>query len=269
MEEMLEAATESFTEENITFITKETAEEYQSKFGGKASGVVSFHVDNCSINDEKIFERSDPRVSKETLQCKVYFNTTKYEFAVDHHLEHSSERQRIRFDFNHVMGMSISGQSFTFDICQCPHFEVKTKITLENDRHVFSSKWDPNTNFLHLSTLNVSKYRVAISCHEAVEKNLVQRCFDVPVLARALERSLMESYPDFTPFSQEEPHERMPLLKDPTLVRAAQLAILDVAEDPRSKEDVLFVVRMFRAIEREFRQKLKDRLNPSPKPHEE
>lgn len=139
----------------------------------------------CTIDGTIIFQRSDPRVSKETLQCKVYLSLTKQEFAVEHHLRmlSSLEHQRIRFPFNHMMGMLISGKSLIFDIRYPPQNEVKTKITLQDNRTVFPSKWKANDN-IRFST-DLSKYRTVLCGPEAVNTtHIVEKISEVPVLPR-------------------------------------------------------------------------------------
>lgn len=75
--------------------------------------------------------------------------------------------------------------------------------------------------------------------------------------------SLADSYPKFIPFQREKPHERYPILKDPVLVRATQLAVLEIKNDPKSKENVEFVVQMFSSIQSIFRKLLQERISSS------
>ena len=99
--------------------------------------------------------------------------------------------------------------------------------------------------------------------------HLLPKFSQVDILASALKTSLRDDYPQFIPFSHEDPHERLPIVKDPTLVRATQLAILEVAKDPRSHHEVEFVVKMYMGIEKAFRRLLRARLKNSTPQHEQ
>lgn len=258
-EQILQSAKTSYSHEDINYITKEYAKEYASSIEND-TGVLSFHADKCSINDKVVFERTDHRVSKEILNCKFYLNPARYEIIIEHNSTNLKERKRIRCYFNHVMGMAISDSSVVLDICQVPYFEIKNKVDTKTD----DSKWESAMNWTSPSKpRSLSKHRIAIYSHQALNKDVISKLSSVQVLGCATKTSLQESYPDFVPFQREPPHERMPILKDPTLVRAAQLAVLEVAKDPRSREDVKFVVQMFKSIERSFRRLLVDRLQSS------
>ena len=152
----------------------------------------------------------------------------------------------------------------TFDVCSRPFSEVKPKNPQDSKS---TSKWESSQ--MPPLQKKMPKYRIIVQCHQDVQKTTVDKFASVPSLKSALETSIREDYPDFTPLLLEDPHERMPLLKDPVLVRAAQLAVLEVSKDPRSKEDELFVVRMLKSIERKFQNKLKERLNFTKSHHEQ
>lgn len=262
MQEILNSSRASFNSQEVLYVNKSSARKYnQSKEG--ETGVVSFHVDSCSINDEVIFQRTDHRVSKEILQCKVHLTPSKYEFVSEYQAVNTtcSERRRIRFHFNHVMGMSLSGKVLSIDICNIPIFERKLKT---------KCKWDADCSSVSKSE-TATRWRVVIVSHEETEHQLLPKLSRVDVLACALKTSLLDDYPEFNPLSTEDSHERLPLLKDPTLVRATQLAILEIAEDPRSRHDVQFVVKMYMGIEKAFRRLLQARLenNSSQENHEQ
>ena len=107
---------------------------------------------------------------------------------------------------------------------------------------------------------------VSWQAFEDVEKlRLQEKLSDIQVLRSTLHDQLRESYPTFVPYCRDRPHERMPVLKDPTLVRGAQLAILEIAKDPKAKDDVESVVAAYQRIERAFRTLLRDRLNANSK----
>lgn len=271
MQQILTSSRESFHTQEISYINKSSAIEYSQSMEGE-TGVISFHVDRCSINEKEIFQRSDHRVSKESLQCKAHLSPRRYEFVIEYQATNSSERRRIRFYFNHVMGMSISGKTLSADICKLPQFERKVKTRSENHREklVFQGKWDADTSCFQESP-PAAKYRTVICLHEETD-NLLSKLSRVNLLACALETSLLDDYPTFVPFAREVPHERMPILKDPTLVRATQLAILEVAQDRRSRQDVVFLVKMYKGIEKAFRRLLRIRLdqtNSSEDSHEQ
>jgi hypothetical protein len=108
--------------------------------------------------------------------------------------------------------------------------------------------------------------RLVILFHrQKLPDNLESKLERIPSLCSALRTGLC-NYSNFNPTEGETPHDRLPLVPDPTLVRAAQLAILNLRDharknaslDPRDR--IQQIVEVFGGIEHRFRETLKIRL---------
>lgn len=256
--EILIKDSEQFLEQaEVFYITKESAKEYKQSMEGKPDSL-TIHIRNCVVNNKTIFSRVDHRVSKEILTCKLCFNATRHEFVIDSQKSSSSlEKHRIRFPFTNTMGMEISKDTLKMDISKAPIFESKLK-TSSGSKSAFSSKWDMNTTYFD----PCDKYTVTLVTLQDTGSKLLEIISKDSALRCAMRTGINNHYPEFVPFADEHPHERMPILKDPVLVRAAQLAILNIEEKSRD-EDLELVVKRYQGIERSFRRLLKDRLRPT------
>lgn len=153
------------------------------------------------------------------------------------------------------MGMNITDNSITIDICSPPVVEGKVKACCSG-KLAFPAKWENERR--HFA--EAPHYRVVIIPLDGLKVTELREMFcEAAVLAKAIKSQLQRNYVRFIPFTDEDPHQRMPILKDPMLVRATQIAILKIAEDPRC-EDVEFVVTQYKAIEKSFRRLLRERL---------
>lgn len=103
-------------------------------------------VIRCTINEVDFYKRSDARVSKEVLNCKIYLNPTRYEVIVQHQV-HQSKRRRLRFNINHVMGMDVSSSSIILDLCSLPLFEIKINPSNTGDKEIWACDGDANRLF--------------------------------------------------------------------------------------------------------------------------
>ena len=108
--------------------------------------------------------------------------------------------------------------------------------------------------------------RLVIVFHRHKFAESLQSSLDkIPSLSSALSTGLCDDYPNFDPTEVQTPHGRLPLVRDPTLVRAAQIAILklrdhasNVTENTQSR--VQRIVEAFGGREKRFQSLLKSRL---------
>ena len=82
-------------------------------------------------------------------------------------------------------------------------------------------------------------------------------------LKKAAEAGIRETY---THSSQEmlEPDAFFPVAKDATLVRAAQLAVLELLKQPDGTRDVTWLIKMFNGIQQQFKKSLSQRMSSVP-----
>lgn len=87
-------------------------------------------------------------------------------------------------------------------------------------------------------------------------------------LNAALRAGIKENYPEFT-VCESRPEDVLPIVKDPELVRAAQLLVVDFACDEKAT-DIPWLIRQYSAVYKSFKRLLRSRLeNQSSGSHEE
>ena len=67
----------------------------------------------------------------------------------------------------------------------------------------------------------------------------------------------------YTHSSQEilEPEAFFPVAKDSSLIRAAQLAVLELLKQPDGTRDVTWLIKMFNGIQQQFKKSLSQRMS--------
>jgi hypothetical protein len=78
-----------------------------------------------------------------------------------------------------------------------------------------------------------------------------------PHLLEVIREGLCPSYPHFTPDNHINPEEYLPVVQDPTLVRAMQLCILELRNQ---HHDPISIVEMFSQLFQAFKDLLTERL---------
>lgn len=240
------------------FINKETATEYLQSLEGRA-GVLNCHLESvtlCTGSESTVWKRIDPRVSKEKLDAKFYMSCRNEKMSVQHHQMGNDSKSKYKIDvpFNKIMGMELTSDGMlAADVFGSPCVEQR----LEG-----SQVWKEITP----SNPSKSSRLVIVFHRHKLPENLQSKLERIPSLYSAIRTGLREDYANFNPTEGETPHDRLPIVRDPTLVRAAQLAILnlrdhaikDASLDPR--ERIQQIVEAFGGIEQRFREILKIRL---------
>ena len=89
--------------------------------------------------------------------------------------------------------------------------------------------------------------------YQSDPKDLQTNLERIPSLCSTFHIGLCNDYPHFDPPDGDKPYDRLPLVRDPTLVRAAQLAIFklrnveNISVDPQTTK---FSLQVFGGIER-------------------
>ena len=81
----------------------------------------------------------------------------------------------------------------------------------------------------------------------------------IPSFKRAADRGLQATYPPSS-HVHGNPEERCPVLKDPTLVRAGQLACLDLLTTLPPRNKTVYAVKMYSLIECQFNTLFRERI---------
>ena len=210
------------------FVNKSTAAEYLKSLEGRA-GVISFHLESATISyglKSVLWKRVDPRVSKEKLEVKFYMNCRSEKMSIQHSTTDSPFKYRIEISFNKFMGLKLSSGILTADVYGSPIVESKKQQ---------AGTWKEEQSTIK----NTSTRVVLVIHHQSDPKGLQTNLERIPSLCSAFRIGLCNDYT----------YDRLPLVRDPTLVRAAQLAILklrnveNISVDPQSTESR--VIRRF------------------------
>jgi hypothetical protein len=245
-------------------INKETATKYQQSLEGR-TGVITCHLELASLDGtdgstSALWKREDCRVSKEKFDVKFYLNYRNEKLSVQHSPPNDKCKYKIDVAFNKVMGMEIADGVLRADVFGTPSIEKKP----ENSR-LWQAVSSSNTKNNRYSRLTI------VFIHRVTPVSLQQNLQKIPFLESAFHTGICNEYPGFDPTKGENPHERLPILRDPTLVRAAQLAILRLRNHSQS---IQLIVETFGGIERRFHELLMKRLVkrsqlPAKNQHEE
>ena len=240
------------------YINKETATGYVQSMEGR-TGVVNCHLESVTLragSESTSWKRIDPRVSKEKLDVKFYMNCRNEKMSVQHQQTSNDNKSKYRIDvpFNKIMGIKLTSDGMlTADVFGSPCVEQR----LDG-----SQVWKEIT-----PTNSSGSSRIVIVFHgHKLPDNLLSKLERIPSLCSALRTGLCNDYANFNPAEGETPHDRLPLVRDPTLVRAAQLAILNLRDHARknsaleSRDRIQQTVEVFGGIEHRFREILKIRL---------
>ena len=186
-----------------------------------------------------VWKREDCRVSKEMFEVKFYLNYRNKKLSVQHSPPKDESKYKIAVAFNKIMGMEIADGVLTADVFSTPTIENKS----EN-----SQLWQAVSH--SESKNNRSSRLTVVFIHHATHASLQQNLKKIPFLESAFHTGICNEYPDFDPTKGKNPHKRLPTLRDPTLVRAAQLAILRLRNHFQGNHSIQLLVETFGGIER-------------------
>ena len=263
-ERFLLSAKSGFHSASAKEITIQTA----TKFASTANhGAVnnSAHLNSVtSIPEGLNVKRSDPRVSHEMFTLKV--NTSKPQqpgaFVIEHQTEKSAVlRKKVVIPFPSVLGLELDERKITLDTSEQPQMFYKRK----NESRV-NSTWSEHFENFNPAGSSLSsatnKTRVQIQLQQPNESFSTLIHSDGN-LKKAAEAGIRETY---THSSKEmlEPEAFFPVAKDATLVRAAQLAVLELLKKPDGTRDVTWLIKMFNGIQQQFKKSLSQRMSSVP-----
>ena len=141
--------------------------------------------------------------------------------------------------------MEIADGVLTADVFGTPTIEKKS----ENSRLWQAVSRSESKN-------NRSSRLTVVFIHRVTSASLQQNLQKIPILESAFHTGICNEYPDFDPTKGENPYESLPILRDPTLVRAAQLAILRLRNHFQGNHSIQLLVETLGGIERRFRELL-------------
>ena len=252
-DELWQCAIDDFSSASISLITKQSAREYHQStlpLPCLSSHLQSVHAPFIS------WERSDPRVSKELLKCKVLTSPASQCFSIQYAKVGENETERLLIDFSHVVGLEVNKASMVMDVALMPKLEkkvhTKPRGKTEGGKWIEQSLQVPDDKTTRrIKLLVVCEREPGLTkLHETLNK--------VPSLKRATEGGLSDVYAVYDD-PNENPEERYPIVQDPSLVRAAQLACLRLVNTLPSTNKAEYAIEMYASMERKFNHLLRER----------
>lgn len=230
-----------------TVITKEFAENFTKQ--NPLATNTTIHLQSVQ-SSFLCWERSDPRVSKEILSCKILPRTVSDCFTVQHSMTQGDEISRIIIPFSSVRGLKLTATSIELDVDILPKLEKRQSSSKSWKEFSLSSETSSNHHRIVFEFIP-GKEPSCVDLHDKISK--------ISTLEMAAREGLREEYTSVP--CLKNPEEKFPILKDPTLVRAGQLACIQLlSELPEEVPRARFVVRMYSGIEEEFNRLLSERL---------
>ena len=262
-DDFLKFAKDNFSTATVTILTIDYANEFKEVSSPLPS--IDFHLQFIQATFVS-WSCSDPRVSKEILKGKVLPSSSSNCFSFQSTKPEADESARLLIGFSDVLGLEITEDSIVLDVKSIPKMERKVcrhsatqSSTTEADVNQKSSgKWTEQC----ILASDKPPYRIMVGLiHQREPKfsQLKDLLLKIPPLKQAVDRGLQATYPPSS-HVHGNPEERYPVLKDPTLVRARQLACLDLLTTLAPQNKTEYVVKMYSLIECKFNTLLRERI---------
>ena len=259
-DDFLKFAKDNFSTATVTILTKDYAKEFKEVSSPLPS--IDFHL-QFILATFVSWSRSNPRVSKEILKGKISSSNC---FSFQSTKPEADESARLLIGFSDVLGLEITEDSIVLDVKSISKMERKVhrhsatqSSTIEADVNQKSSgKWTEQC----ILASDKPPYRITVGLIQQREPKFSQLkdlLLKIPPLKQAVDRGLQATYPPSS-HVHGNPKERYPVLKDPTLVRAGQLACLDLLTTLPQQNKTEYVVKMYSLIECKFNTLLRERI---------
>ena len=257
-DELWQYAIDDFSSASISLIIKQSARDYyQSTL---PLPCLSFHLQ--SVHAPFIsWERSNPRVSKEVLKCKVLTSPASQCFSIQSTKVGENETKRLLIDFSHVVGLEVNKDSMVMDVALLRKME--RKVHAKPGGKAEGGKWREQS--LHVPDDKTPR-RIklfVVGGREPGLTKLQETSNKVPLFKRAIEGGLSDVYAIYDD-PNENPEERYPIVQDPSLVGAAQLACLRLVNTIPSTNKAEYAIKMYASMERKFNQLFRERSHEAP-----
>ena len=183
-------------------------------------------------------------------------------FVIEHQTEKSAVlRNKVVITFPSVLGLELDERKITLDTSEPPQmfYKRKNKSRVNSAWSEHFENFNPAGSSLSSTT---NKTRVQIQLQQPNE-SFSTLIYSDGNLKKAAEAGIRETY---SHSSQEmlEPEAFFPVAKDATLVRAAQLAVLELLKQPDGTRDVKWLIKMFNGIQQQFKISLSQRMSRVP-----
>lgn len=236
-------------------MTTDSAIKYADSLGN--SGSFSANINSVNLERETCvlsWIRTDSRVSKEVFVVKLNMSINAQSRYIS--IEHNQGRQqkKITVKTKNIMGLNITDKNLIIRIYGMPELLVK------------QNKWQSQHLDSPETTTASSTLIVEFGKNKSLP-NYVHLFHLDEKLQAAMASGIKEQYPEFT-IGDSRPEDLLPIVKDPLLVREAQLVVLELLQDQRS-EDVQWLIQAYLSLYSEFKKLLKKRLEKPLPGHEQ
>ena len=181
---------------------------------------------------------------------------------IEHQTEKSAVlRKKVVINFPSVLGLEVDERKITLDTSEPPQmfYKRKNKSRVNSAWSEHFENFNPADSSLS-STTNKTRVQIQLQQPNESFSTLIHSDGN---LKKAAEAVIRETY---SHSSQEmlEPEAFFPVAKDATLVRAAQLAVLELLKQPDGTRDVKWLIKMFNGIQQQFTKSLSQRMSSVP-----
>lgn len=256
--QLLERARMKSSEASLTTIDFESAKKYQeSRLSLKSLKTHLQYVKCCSLE----WEREDHRVTKELLHATWIFVEKLQLLVVERKVHSKADRYRLLVPFRAFLGsrFNVSTDTLAIHVQRLPEVQIQVMAAADNAQ----GTWKSTQDFLLSS---VERGILPLTIKFRPEKTNLVEMQEQFRQQQSLSKSLNVGIrPDmqYTLETQvfEELQDRRPIVIDPTLVRAAQLADIHLLNEAKERgNDLKFLVQMYFGLEEGFNKLLRSRV---------
>ena len=217
-------------------ITPHSATIYRENLNAKSSHKINFHLDELVSEPAGVnCKRTDSRVLFQVLTLKLNFDINK--LIIEHHQsKFTSFKERFLINVKDLLGMKLENTVMTID-AKAFYKSMKSMQQTQNSSacQQIRSKWTQEIDLLPSSRDTDSQSlpctRVKLTLHDEREaQELLQVLESSSLIKTVLDRGLNKAYlfEEISNVSTLDLFKFYPILVDPLLCRAAQLASLEL-----------------------------------------
>lgn len=267
-DDLLKFVQDNFHNTVITQVTKESASKFREN--SVPASNLSFHLQSVETNFVS-WKRTDARVSKEVFKCKILPSAVSRCFGIQSTKGEASQSNRMITPFSDILGLEVKEDSIVMDVGVLPKMEqrVSSSKTAGEICHTSKGKWKEETVSVSDQANSKPPYRICVKKQRFNDPSTIQlkKIFaEISSLKPATENALQDSYPTTSPCAETNPEEKYPVIKDPTLVRAGQLASLRLLQCLPSQDQTEFLIKMYSSMEERFNSLLRKRIGLTVQP---
>ncbi|XP_015775031.1 PREDICTED: uncharacterized protein LOC107353220 isoform X1 [Acropora digitifera] len=255
--QLLERARMKSSEASLTTIDFESAKKYQeSRPSLKSLKTHLQYVKCCSLE----WEREDHRVTKELLYATWIFAEKSQLLVVERQVHSKADRYRLLVPFRAFLGsrFNISTDTLAIHVQRLRDVQIQV-VAADSAQGTWKCTQDSLLSSVERGILSLTiKFRPEKTNLVEMQEQFRQQ----PRLSKSLNVGIRPDM-QYTLETEEfeELQDRRPIVIDPTLVRAAQLADIHLLNEAKERgNDLKFLVQMYFGLEEGFNKLLRSRV---------